>query len=75
MFCKKIGELLRASESFKEENVTPTATEKFALLPAFWHKMMPADRKVVMTVVQSHGFITLLHALRCFNLSAIVRNR
>ena len=33
-----------------KENVTPT------LLPAFWHSMMPADRKVVMTVVQSHGY-------------------
>jgi hypothetical protein len=44
VFCKKIGGFLRASESFKEENVTPTATEKFAMLPAFWHAMMPADR-------------------------------
>ena len=56
VFCKKIGGFLRASKSFKEENVTPTATEKFAMLPAFWHAMMPADRKVVMTVVQSHGY-------------------
>ena len=28
----------------------------FALLPMFWHSMTPSDRKVVMTVVQSHGF-------------------
>ena len=26
VFCKKIGGFLRASVSFKEENVTPTAT-------------------------------------------------
>ncbi len=55
VFCKKIAGFLRAGKSFKEENVTPTAKDKFALLPTFWHSMTPADRKVVMTVVQSHG--------------------
>ena len=30
--------------------------EKFALLPLFWHAMQPSDRKVVMTIVESHGF-------------------
>jgi hypothetical protein len=56
VFCKKMGGFLWACESFKEENVTPTATEKFAMLPAFWNAMTPADRKIVMTVVQSHGY-------------------
>ncbi len=54
LFCKKIAGYLWADESFKEENVTPTAKDKFAMLPTFWHSMTPANRKVVMTVVQSH---------------------
>jgi hypothetical protein len=56
VFCKKIAGFLWAGKSFKEENVTPTAKDKFALLPTFWYSMTPANRKVVMTVVQSHGF-------------------
>ena len=56
LFCKKIAGFLWASERFKKENVMPTAKDKFALLPTFWNSMTSADRKVVMTVVQSHGF-------------------
>jgi len=56
VFCKKIAGFLWGGKSFKEENVTPTAKDKFALLPTFWNSMTSADRKVVMTVVQSHGF-------------------
>jgi hypothetical protein len=55
-FCKKIAGFLRASKSFKDESVDPTPKEKFALLPLFWHAMQPSDRKVVMTIVESHGF-------------------
>jgi hypothetical protein len=55
-FGKKIAGFLWASKSFKDENVNPTAKDKFTLLPSFWHAMRPSDRKVVMTTVQSHGF-------------------
>jgi hypothetical protein len=54
-FCKKISSHLRAGDTFKDDNVEPTAEEKFAVLPSFWHGMTPADRKVVMTVFQSHA--------------------
>jgi hypothetical protein len=53
--CKKIAPHLRAGETFKDDNVHTTAEEKFALLPLFWHGMTPAERKVVMTVFQSHA--------------------
>jgi len=53
---KKIAGFLRAGKSFKKENFTPSAKDKFALLPTFWHSITPANRKVVMTVVQNHGF-------------------
>ena len=55
-FCKKIASHLRAGETFKDDNVHTTAEEKFALLPLFWHGMTPTERKVVMTVFQSHAF-------------------
>lgn len=55
-FCKKIAGHLRAGDTFKDDHVDPTAEEKFALLPSFWHGMLPAERRVVMTVLQSHAF-------------------
>ena len=51
VFGRRIAGYLWAGKSFKEENVTPTAKDKFALLPTFWHSMTPANRKVMMTVV------------------------
>jgi hypothetical protein len=53
---RNIGPHLWAGKAFKDENVNPTAKEKYALLPAFWHGMSPADRRVVMTVLNSHAF-------------------
>ncbi len=35
VFCKKIAGFLQVGVSFKEENVTPTAKDKFFLLPTF----------------------------------------
>jgi len=54
-WCKKIRQFLRAGELFKEENVDATPMQKFNLLPSFWHGMKPAERKVVMTIVSTHG--------------------
>ncbi len=56
VICKKIARFLQAGESFKEENGTPTATDMLDLLPTFWHSMTPTGKKVVMTVVHSHGY-------------------
>ena len=56
------------SESFKGESVDPTLEEKFALLPSFWHAMQPSDRKVVMTIVGSHGFHYTAACLRMLHL-------
>ena len=55
-FCKKMAGFLWVSKSFKDESVAPTPKVKFALLPLFWHAMQPSDRKVMMTIVGSHGF-------------------
>lgn len=66
-FCRKIASHLRAGDIFKNDNVDTTAEEKFALLPTFWHGMTPAERKVVMTVCETHAYqysvacITTLH--------------
>ena len=45
-----------AGELFKEENVQPTAQEKFDLLPLFWQGMSEGERKVVMTVMETNHF-------------------
>ena len=55
-FCRKIGSHLRAGDTFKNDNVETTAEEKVAHLPTFWHGMTPAERKVVMTVFETHSF-------------------
>jgi hypothetical protein len=53
-FCRKIASHLRAGDTFKNDNVDTTAKDKFALLPTFWHGMTPAERKVLMTVFETH---------------------
>ena len=55
-WCKKIKHYLTAGEAFKEEAVDYSPQEIFNMLPSFWHGMEPADRKVIMTIMQSHGF-------------------
>jgi hypothetical protein len=67
-FCKKIAGFLWASESFKDKSVDPMPEEKFALLPLFWHAMQPSDRKVVMTIVESHDFHYTAACLRMLRL-------
>jgi hypothetical protein len=54
--CKKISPYLRAGEVYAEENVDPTPLQLFNLLPSFWHGMQPADRRVVTTIMGSHGW-------------------
>ena len=69
-FCRKIASHLWAGDTFKNDNVDTTAEEKIALLPTFWHGMTPAERKVVMTVCETHAYqysvacITTLHVDR-----------
>ncbi len=53
-WCNKIKNFLCAGELFKEESIDITPQQKFALLPPFWHGMTPAERRVVMTVIDSH---------------------
>ncbi len=54
-FCKKISSHLRAGDTFKDDNIQPTAEDKFAALPSFWHGTL-AERKVMMTVFQRYAF-------------------
>ena len=55
-WCQKIKHFLLAGEQFKEEEVDLTPREMFNMLPSMWHGMEPADRRVVMTVLTSHGY-------------------
>ena len=55
-WCQKIKQFLTAGEQFKEELVDLSPQETFNLLPATWHGMEPAERKVVMTILESHDF-------------------
>ena len=55
-WCKKIGKFLTAGGLFKEENVEPSAREKFDLLPSFWKGMSEAERKIVMTIMSTNQF-------------------
>ena len=49
---------------FKEENVQPTAEEKYALIPTFWHEMTEAERKVVMMIMTTNNFEYNANTLR-----------
>ena len=53
-----------AGTAFKEGNIEPTPQQLFDLLPAFWHGTDPSGRRVVMTVMQSHGFKYNVDCLR-----------
>ncbi len=55
-WCKKIGPYLRAGEVYAEENVDLMPQQLFNLLPSFWHGMQPANRRVVTTIMGSHGW-------------------
>ncbi len=55
-WCKKISPYLCAGEVCAEENVDPMPLQLFNLLPSFWHGRQPADRRVVTTIMGSHGW-------------------
>ena len=55
-WCEKIKHFLTAGEQFKEESVDYSPQQLFNMLPPVWHGMLPAERRVSMTVLQSHGF-------------------
>ncbi len=55
-WCKKIDPYLCAGDLYAEENVDPTPQQLFKLLPSFWHGMQPANRRVMTTIMGSHGW-------------------
>jgi hypothetical protein len=38
------------------QNVDPMPQQLFNLLPSFWHGMQPANRRVMTTIMGSHGW-------------------
>jgi hypothetical protein len=55
-WCQKIKQFLTAGEEFKEELADLSPQDTFNLLPSTWHGMEPAERRAVMTVLESHDF-------------------
>jgi hypothetical protein len=49
-WCKCISHHLQGGLAFKEESVV----DAYALLSPFWHGMMPEEKKLAMTIFQSH---------------------
>ena len=67
-WCKKIKHFLVAGEAFKEEDADYSPQEMFNMLPSFWHGMEPAERRVVMTILQSNNFQYTAETLRRLNI-------
>eukprot|EP00957_Ditylum_brightwellii_P008027 609012-Ditylum_brightwellii.AAC.1 len=55
VFMRKIKQFLQAGSQFVEEDLFPSPQKKFNLLPSFWKGMNPNNRKVAMTIVNTHG--------------------
>jgi hypothetical protein len=53
-WCKKISASLTAGQTFKIE----TAIDKYALLPAWWHGTLPADKRLIFGLIELHGGFT-----------------
>ena len=52
LWCKRIEHYLQGGESsFKAEVVR----DPYTLLPAFWHGMEPAEKKLAASIVSSYG--------------------
>ena len=67
-WCKKIKHFLVAGEAFKEEDADYSPQEMFNMLPSFWHGMEPAERRVVMTILQSNNFQYTAETLKRLNI-------
>ena len=51
-WCKRISHFLQGGEgSFKAEAVR----DEYALLPAFWHGMEPDEKKLALSILESHS--------------------
>ena len=54
-FMKKISQFIRGGTQFVEEDLYPSPAKKFKMLPQFWKGMQPSERRVAMTILNSHG--------------------
>ena len=60
-WCKRISHFLQGGEgSFKPE----VARDEYALLPAFWHGMEPAEKKLAASILKSHANSFTMECLR-----------
>lgn len=60
-WCKRISHFLQGGEgSFKPE----AARDEYALLPAFWHGMEPAEKKLAASILKSHANSFTMECLR-----------
>ena len=50
-WCKRISHFLQGGESFKEET---QVDDYYSMLPTFWHGMLPAEKKLVISIFQAH---------------------
>ena len=51
-WCSKIQHFIQAGQSF----VAPVGPiDKYAMLPLFWHGMIPDEKKKVMETIDLHG--------------------
>ena len=52
-WCKKIAPLMTASDSF--DLVVQNNTDPYHLLPLLWQAMLPCDKRMAMSIFESHG--------------------
>ena len=63
-WCTRISHFLQGGEgSFKPEAVR----NQYALLPAFWHGMEPAEKKLAASILESHAHSFTMLCLRELN--------
>jgi hypothetical protein len=56
-WCKQIKPFLHAGQNFKAE--TDADLDPYALLPAWWHGMLPAEKKKAVAVINKHSGFTV----------------
>ena len=54
-WCQRISSDLEAGQQFK----APTSDDYYSMLPAFWHGMVPEDKKKVMATMAKYGGFTV----------------
>lgn len=50
-WCERISHFLQGGESFKPE----VLTDGYALLPSFWHGMLPEEKKLISSIFTAHA--------------------